>query len=164
MSITTSPKLQMAIPGATTVDTRLADIQAVKSALLQLDSSVATLDANGKLDQAQVPVTKNVLVNAISAAYSTVADDAGKVILHPTADTTARTFTIPANAALAYEIGTVLTFINQHGAGAVTIACGDSMYLAGAGTTGNRLLAANGAATAVKITATEWFISGTGLS
>jgi hypothetical protein len=38
------------------------------------------------------------------------------------------------------------------------------MRLAGAGTTGNRTLAANGVATAIKLTATEWIISGVGLT
>jgi hypothetical protein len=38
------------------------------------------------------------------------------------------------------------------------------MRLAGAGTTGSRTLAANGVATAVKVTTTEWLISGTGLT
>ena len=39
-----------------------------------------------------------------------------------------------------------------------------TMRLAGAGTTGTRTLAANGVATALKITATEWIISGTNLT
>lgn len=103
--------------------------------------------------------------NSQSAAYTLVLADAGKHILHPSADTTARTFTIPANASVAYPIGTALTFVNQNAAGAVTIAITtDTMRLAGAGTLGNRTLAANGIATALKITATEWIISGTGLS
>jgi hypothetical protein len=38
------------------------------------------------------------------------------------------------------------------------------MRLAGAGTTGSRTLAANGIATAIKLTSTEWIISGTGLT
>lgn len=108
---------------------------------------------------------KNIPQNSQSAAYTLVAGDAGKHILHPTADTTARTFTIPANASVAYPIGTALTFINQNGAGVVTIAITtDTMRLAGAGTTGSRTLAANGIATAIKVAATEWIISGTGLS
>lgn len=108
---------------------------------------------------------KNIPQNSQSAAYTLVASDAGKHILHPTADTTARTFTIPANASVAYPIGTALTFINQSGAGVATIAITtDTMRLAGAGTTGSRTLAANGIATAIKVTATEWIISGTGLS
>jgi hypothetical protein len=40
----------------------------------------------------------------------------------------------------------------------------DTMRLAGAGTTGSRTLAANGIATCLKLTATEWIISGTGLT
>jgi hypothetical protein len=38
------------------------------------------------------------------------------------------------------------------------------MYLAGAGTTGSRTLAAHGIATAVKTTSTTWLISGNGLT
>lgn len=103
--------------------------------------------------------------NSKSAAYTLVAADAGYHIFHPSADTTARTWTIPANSAVAFAIGTAITFINQNGAGAITIAITtDTMRLAGAGTTGNRTLAANGVATAIKVTATEWIISGTGLT
>jgi hypothetical protein len=108
---------------------------------------------------------KTIPQNSQSAAYTAVLADSGKHILHPSADTTARTFTIPANGTVAYPIGTALTFINQNGAGTVTIAItSDTMRLAGAGTTGSRTLAANGVATAIKITSTEWIISGTGLT
>jgi hypothetical protein len=103
--------------------------------------------------------------NSQSAAYTLVLADAGKHILHPSADTTARIFTIPANGSVAYAIGTAITFVNQNAAGVVTIAITtDTMRLAGAGTTGSRTLAANGVATAIKITSTEWIISGTGLT
>ncbi len=108
---------------------------------------------------------QNIPQNSKSAAYTLVLSDAGKHILHPSADTTARTFTIPANSAVAYPIGTAITFVNQNGAGTVTIAITtDTMRLAGAGTTGNRTLAANGVATAIKIASTEWIISGTNLT
>jgi hypothetical protein len=103
--------------------------------------------------------------NSQSAAYTLVLTDSGKHILHPSADTTARTFTIPANGSVAFPIGTAVTFINQNGAGVITISITtDTMRLAGAGTTGSRTLAANGVATAVKLTSTEWIISGTGLT
>jgi len=132
--------------------------------------SAATAPVNGQLLTAtsstaaswQAPI---MLQNSESAAYTTVLADEGKHILHPTADTTARTFTIAANSSVAYPIGTAITFVNQHGAGVVTIAItSDAMYLAGAGTTGNRTLAANGVATALKVTSTEWIISGVGLT
>ena len=103
--------------------------------------------------------------NSQSVAYTLVAGDAGKHVFHPSADTTARTWTIPANAAVAFPIGTAVTFVNQVSAGVITIAITtDTMRLAGPGTTGNRTLAANGIATALKVTATEWIISGTGLT
>lgn len=107
----------------------------------------------------------SIVQNSQSAAYTLIASDANKHILHPSADTTARIFTIPANSSVPFEIGTAVTFVNQNSAGVITIAITtDTMRLAGAGTTGSRTLAANGIATALKITATEWIISGTGLT
>lgn len=107
----------------------------------------------------------NIPQNSQSAAYTLVLTDSGKHILHPSADTTARTFTIPANSSVAFPIGTAITFINQNGAGVVTIAITtDTMRLSPAGTTGSRTLAANGSATCIKITSTEWIISGSGLT
>lgn len=107
----------------------------------------------------------NLPQNSQSTAYTTVAADAGKHLLHPAADTTARTFTIDSNANVPYDLGTAITFINQHGGGIITIAItSDTMRLAGPGTTGSRALAADGMATAVKIATTEWIISGTGLT
>lgn len=117
--------------------------------------SSGDLDAAiGKLEQ-----------NAQSADYTVALADAGKHVFHPSADTTARTFTVPANASVAFPVGTVLTFVNQDGAGTITISItSDTMRLAGAGTTGDRTLAENGIATAIKVAATEWLISGAGLS
>lgn len=103
--------------------------------------------------------------NSQSAAYTLVLTDQGKHIFHPSADTTARIWTIPANSSVAFPIGTAITFVNQNAAGVITIAItSDTMRLAGAGTTGSRTLAANGIATALKVTSTEWIISGTGLT
>jgi hypothetical protein len=97
--------------------------------------------------------------------YTFVLADAGYHVLHPAADTTARTFTIPANSSVPFVIGTTLTFVNQNGAGAITIACAlDTLRWTGSGTTGSRILAPCGMASTLKITATEWMISGIGLS
>ena len=107
----------------------------------------------------------NIPQNSQSAAYTLVLTDAGNQIFHPSSDTTARTWTIPANSSVAFPIGTAVSFINQNAAGVITIAITtDTMRLAGAGTTGSRTLAANGIATAIKITSTEWIISGVGLT
>lgn len=101
--------------------------------------------------------------NSQSAAYTCVAADGGKHIFHPTADDNARTFTIPSNASVAFEVGTAITFVNQ--INTVTIAItSDTLRWAKDGSTGSRTLAANGIATAIKITSTEWLITGEGLT
>ena len=101
--------------------------------------------------------------NSQSAAYTTVAADANKHILHPTADDNPRTFTIGSNANVAYPIGTMITFVNQQNTVTIAITA-DTLTLMGAGTTGSRTLAENGIATALKVASTSWVISGTGLT
>lgn len=106
-----------------------------------------------------------VAQNTKNADYTLVLGDSGKHIFHPAADTDARTWIIPANASVAYPIGTAISLINQNGAGVITLAItSDTMRLAGEGTTGNRTLAANASVTALKVTDTEWIVSGTGLT
>ena len=103
--------------------------------------------------------------NSKSAAYTLVLADAGKHLYHPGADTDARVFTIPANASVAYPIGTAITFVNDTSGGVITIAItSDVLVLSPDGTTGSRSLAANGIATCIKMTATRWMISGSGLT
>lgn len=121
-----------------------------------------TEDHRGGLYGIFGPGNLGIPFNSQSAAYTAVLADDG--LLHPSADTTARTFTIPANASVAYPLFKTLVFVNEHGAGLLTIAItSDTMYLAGDGSTGSRTLAADGIAIAIKITATEWLIAGTGL-
>jgi len=128
------------------------------------DTTVAR-DSAGVISVEGVPLYSNIPQNSQSAAYTLVLADAQKHIFHPSADTTARTWTIPANSSVAYPIGTAITIVNQISGGVITIAIPtDTMWLAGAGTTGSRSLAANGIATAIKITSTGWIISGTGLT
>ena len=123
----------------------------------------ATITATGIVSDS-VGDVRIIPQNSQSTAYTTVLGDKGKHLLHPSADTTARTFTIDSNANVAFPIGTAITFVNQHSAGVLTIAITtDTMRLAGAGTTGSRTLNADGVATAIKITSTEWIISGTNL-
>jgi hypothetical protein len=156
--------------GGTGVTTSTGSGSVVLSTSPSLVTPALGTPASGNLESCTVDGTdavgfRTIPQNSQSAAYTLVLADSGKHILHPSADTTARTFTIPANSSVAYPIGTAITFINQNGAGVVTIAITtDTMRLAGAGTTGSRTLAANGVATAIKVTSTEWIISGTGLT
>lgn len=103
----------------------------------------------------------NIPINSQSAAYSTVLADSGKAILHPVTDNNARTFTI--DAAVAYDLGTVITFINRINTLTIALSSG-TLYLGGTATTGNRTLAVNGVATAIKAESAVWIISGAGVS
>lgn len=126
------------------------------------DTTISRVSAGKTAVEGVNQGTEGILQNSQSAAYTTVLTDAGKHIYHPSADTTARTWTIDSNANVAYPIGTAITFVNDTSAGTLTIAItSDTLVLAGAGTTGSRTLAANWVATAIKVTSTRWIISGT---
>lgn len=105
----------------------------------------------------------NIPQNSQTAAYQLVLSDAQKCIFHPSSDNSIRTYTIPANASVAFPIGTVVTFVNLINVVTIAITT-DTMILAGVGSTGSRTLAVNGIATAMKVASTTWIISGTGLT
>lgn len=107
---------------------------------------------------------RGVPLNSQSGNYTCVMADAAKTILHPSGAGSGDTFTIPANASVAYELGTTITFINADSNNLSIAITSDTMTLAGTTTTGTRTLAQNGIATAIKLTSTTWLISGTGLA
>lgn len=123
------------------------------AAILQGDGLTATLAGFRGIPQ-----------NSNSADYTCVAADAGKHILHPAADANARIFTIPANASVAFPVGTTITFVNQTSQVVSIAITTDTLTLAGSTTTGTRSLAQNGVATAIKVSSTSWIISGSGLT
>lgn len=101
--------------------------------------------------------------NAQAGAYPIVLSDANGVLYHNSGS--AHTFTIPANASVAYPLFTTLTFINQLAGGVLTIAITtDTLILSPTGATGSRALAATGVAVATKVTTTSWIISGSGVT
>lgn len=103
--------------------------------------------------------------NSQSGNYTLTIEDADGYVIHPASSGAGDTFTIPANASVAFEVGTVIRFVNRDASNAVSIAINsDTLILSPGGTTGTRTLAAYGVATAVKIAGTEWMISGTGLT
>lgn len=124
-----------------------------------------TVNFSGTLTYGSIEVGfRGIPQNSQSANYTCVIGDAGKQIFHPSGGGASDVFTIPANASVAYAVGTVLTFINRD-SNAVSIAItSDTMYLAGTTTTGTRTLGQNGIATATKVESTVWIISGSGLT
>lgn len=102
---------------------------------------------------------------AMGAQGSGTEGDVGSTVYHPSADTTARTWTIPANASVALPIGAKIDIINDCSAGVLTIAItSDTLVWFTSGGTGSRSLQACGEATLTKVGATRWIITGTGLS
>ena len=163
----TSGVLALQTAGTTAVSISASQVVTLTNALPV--ASGGTNSTTGNLSSCTADGTnevgfKNIPQNSQSAAYTLVLADAGKHIFHPSTDANARTFTIPANSSVAYPIGTAITFINMTSQ-VVTIAITtDTMYLSSAGTTGSRSLAQYGSATAIKITSTNWLISGSGLT
>lgn len=106
----------------------------------------------------------NIPVNSQSGNYTCVLTDAGTAILHPSGGGAGDTYTIPANASVAYPVGTVLTFVNRDSNSVAITINTDTLTLAATTTTGSRTLLQNGVASAIKVESTLWLISGTGLS
>lgn len=73
-------------------------------------------------------------------------------------NTTAYTWTIPLNSAVAFPIGTAILLINDSGTGAVTIARTAGVALLDGATDANYTLAVNTARTLLKIGTDRWRI------
>lgn len=104
----------------------------------------------------------NIEQAAVSAAYTTVLGDANRSKVHPAADTTARAWVL---GNLAYRNGAAITFINEVGAGVITLtATSGNFLMAGEGTMTSIAIAAGGGCTVIRIPGTNrWFISGAGI-
>ncbi len=120
----------------------------------------AAITATGIIQDGRGDV-RDIIQNSRSAAYTTVLTDCGKHVYHPTADTTARTWTIDSNANVAAPLGCAITFANDLSAGVLTISItSDTMRLAGGTSTGSRTMTGVCLATALKVATTVWIISG----
>jgi hypothetical protein len=94
------------------------------------------------------------------SSYNIATTDNGK---HIYITTNLSALTILANSSLALPIGFSFVIINAAGVTS-TIACADTLVLAGTGLIGTRTLAPYAMATLIKITSTSWTISGNGIS
>lgn len=96
--------------------------------------------------------------NSQNAGYTLVLTDGGKHINMATAGA----FTIPANASVAFPLGTTVAFYNP--SAACTIAITTDTLRHTTLTTGTRTLAQYGVATIMKVATTVWVISGSGIT
>lgn len=93
--------------------------------------------------------------------YTLALTDAGGHYYHVSG--TPHTLTIPANASVAFPIGTVIGIVNENGGGDITLAI-TSDTLRWTDQTGSRTIAANGTATLLKVTSTVWRLTGDGIT
>jgi hypothetical protein len=99
-----------------------------------------------------------------NAVYAFPLTDAGHTILHD--ETTARTWTIPANGSVAHAVGTTFVIDNTGNAGgapgAITLQITTDTLRRGDGVagTGTRTIPSNGVAAIRKTKSTEWVITG----
>jgi hypothetical protein len=106
-----------------------------------------------------------LLQNVQKGNYTTVLADANNSLYSD--GSVAATWTIAANASVAYPIGTALTFANDltGGSNAMAIAIAtDTLIWAATAGTGTRSLAAGGLASALKVASARWIINGGGLT
>lgn len=104
---------------------------------------------------------RGTILNTQNADYTLVLGDAGKTIYHTSAST--HTYTIPANASVAYPIGTIIQIENENAGGNVTLAI-TSDTLRWDASTGSRTIAANGSASIKKVASTTWRLVGVGIT
>jgi hypothetical protein len=144
--------------GGTGQTTAAAARGALAAAASGANTDITSVAASTTINS-QVIGYLNIPANAQTSAYVLTAADAGKCI-----DITTGGVTIPANATLALAIGFTFSVYNNSGTSQSIAITTDTMRLAGSATTGTRTLAQRGWATARKVAATEWVITGAGIS
>ena len=115
-----------------------------------------------------VNTSGNVSISAtqmpqVSAGNVTLAlTDAGKHYYDTS--TAPLTVTIPLNSSVAFNTGTVISFINAS-TGNLTVALQSnvSLYLAGNATSASRTITSYGMASVIKVATNNWFINGNGV-
>jgi WD40 repeat protein len=94
--------------------------------------------------------------NIQAGNYTLVLGDAGKQIFHPASDTATSTYTIPANASVAFPIGTVVLFTAENGGILVNVSITSDTLVFGNGSTGSINVQPNNTLMCIKVTATKW--------
>lgn len=102
---------------------------------------------------------KGLPQNAQTGAYTLALSDMGKHISITTGGVV-----IPANASVAFPIGSAITIFNNSGSNQTISITSDTLRQAGTANTGSRTLAQYGVATVMKVTSTVWVITGAGVS
>lgn len=106
---------------------------------------------------------RKLILNIQSSTYTLALVDEYSLVYSQNSG--AQVINIPTNATTAIGIGSVIPIINDGTASiSLTPAGGVTLKLAGSTSTGTRTIAANAAATLVKVGTDRWFVSGAGVS
>lgn len=98
---------------------------------------------------------KDLPQNSQSGSYTLALSDRGKQVANTTGG-----WVIPANASVAFPVGSAVVLFNNSGSSQTISITSDTLRLAGTASTGSRTLAAYGLATCVKVASTTWVVSG----
>lgn len=109
-----------------------------------------------------VDALRDVPQQAKSASYTLALTDRGQSI--DFTGSTGQTITIPANASVAFPVGTVISITNTTANNLSIAITTDTLRQAGTANTGTRTLGQYGMVTLRKVASTVWFISGSGLT
>lgn len=140
------------------------------AASLEPGENVRTNDLNAIVsvdDDVQVELERKyavVVQREFSADTTLTADDMQGHLKHPEADTTPRTVTVPEEAEVAIEVGSICTIVVEDGAGAVTVTSEDELVWMPGGETGDRVITGPGAMTLMKVKVGRWYLSGPGVA
>ena len=147
--------------GATTAGGALTSLGAAASGantdITALDQDV-TITATGTIAAGTLGY-RGLPQNAQTGAYTLALSDAGKQVANTTGG-----WVIPANASVAFPIGTAVALFNDSGSSQTVSITSDTLRQAGTANTGTRTVAQYGLATCTKVASTTWVISGAGLS
>lgn len=100
-----------------------------------------------------------ILQNIQNGNYTLVLTDARKHI-YKASGGAGETYTIPANASVAYPLGTAIPLVNQGGGDLSIAITSDTLTFESDGSTGTRTLGDDGIAMILKVATTAWMISG----
>jgi hypothetical protein len=172
-------KFRLSTTGAALIFALINDAETVATTVWQYDRSGttltgvtlgqtgATLTLNGTLTTGNTAATevgfKGTPFNGQAGDYTLVLTDCGKTI-YKASGGAGETITIPANASVAFPVGTQIDIVNN-GGGDLTIAItSDTLSWVVGGATGSRTLGDHGWCVLKKVASTEWFISGANLT
>jgi hypothetical protein len=145
------------------------------SGTIAIDSTIVTLTGTQTLTNKTVTALASASTvqdsdgNSYAFGYRTMpqsANTSGTLILSDNAKHyyVTGSITVPLNATVGFDIGTVITVVSNNTALSIIPASGVTLQLANSSSAGTRSLASNGIATMLKVAVNTWYVSGTGVT